>query len=503
MGNSDNSKLRYVTGKQFKVIASEAQKDADHSNIVIAKAFPCIVRQFDDDAEKRILQFTISTGGVDREGDTINPEGWTNLDTFQKTGVVLWAHDARIPPIAKPLATWVEGDNVKSRAQWLDKDFGDHEHVRFADLIYNMFDKGFMKGVSVGFKPLQYAESMERGGWWPIDYLKQELLEYSAAPVPANAETLHEADKSGLDMAPLKMWAEYVLDDGSTIITVPKAIAGSIHKGLTSASVQVPADVGGDGDGGDGADGGDDARDDDTRGKDAATADDNRASDNIEDKPFPNEHACRLRDPDDFDDDSFVRSTREHDGKEYDVIMAKLNGEESLTDQAFRYNKDVWSESEARDHCVDHDGLFEAAGEASADVQGDGNDNADDHTISKAKLLDMAREQAQKAYDEALGDVAASLDSLLDVGVLHAAGADKLRSMHAKIEAVLAERSGDSHDSGSGSESRSQTQTEVETGDDASGFHEPQIIMTKNQLNEFLTTIKDEVAMRTTGRLPG
>ena len=78
-------------------------------------------------------------------------------------------------------------------------------------------------------------------------------------------------------------------------------------------------------------------------------------------KPYPNEHACRLRDPDDFEEDSFKRMTRKHEGKEYSVIAGRLKGEDGLTDQAFRYDKDVWDANEAKSHCADHDGKFEPA----------------------------------------------------------------------------------------------------------------------------------------------
>lgn len=80
-------------------------------------------------------------------------------------------------------------------------------------------------------------------------------------------------------------------------------------------------------------------------------------------KPYPNEHACRLRDPGDFQDDSFRRTTREHEGKRYDVIMGRLEGEDSMTEQAYRYPKDGWTADEARAHCKGYDGTFEAAAE--------------------------------------------------------------------------------------------------------------------------------------------
>ena len=90
--------------------------------------------------------------------------------------------------------------------------------------------------------------------------------------------------------------------------------------------------------------------------------------------PYPNEHACRLRDPGDFQANSFRRESRESDGKRYDVIMGRLKGESSMTEQAYRYPKDIWTEAEARAHCKEHKGiLFEPAsgGATSEDLFGD------------------------------------------------------------------------------------------------------------------------------------
>ena len=78
-------------------------------------------------------------------------------------------------------------------------------------------------------------------------------------------------------------------------------------------------------------------------------------------KPYPNEYACRLRNPDDFQEGSFRRTTRVSDGKKYSVIMGRLEGEDTLTEQAYRYDKEVWDASEAKAHCKDHDGKFEPA----------------------------------------------------------------------------------------------------------------------------------------------
>ena len=85
--------------------------------------------------------------------------------------------------------------------------------------------------------------------------------------------------------------------------------------------------------------------------------------------PFPNEHACRLRSPDDFQADSFRRIRREADGKPLDIILGRLKGQTTTTAQAFRYPKGAWEPGEARSHCEANDGkLFEPATEEAVKI---------------------------------------------------------------------------------------------------------------------------------------
>ena len=82
--------------------------------------------------------------------------------------------------------------------------------------------------------------------------------------------------------------------------------------------------------------------------------------------PYPNEHACRLREPGSFQPNSFRRMARDHEGKKYSIIMGKLKGEDTLTEQAYRYDKEAWDADTARAHCGAHDGTFEVAAQMSA-----------------------------------------------------------------------------------------------------------------------------------------
>jgi hypothetical protein len=77
--------------------------------------------------------------------------------------------------------------------------------------------------------------------------------------------------------------------------------------------------------------------------------------------PYPQEHACRLRSPKDFQPDSFRRVTREHKGKEYSIIMGRLKGQTTMTEQTYRYDKTKWTEDQAKAHCKEHEGTFEPA----------------------------------------------------------------------------------------------------------------------------------------------
>ncbi|MDD5689847.1 MAG: HK97 family phage prohead protease, partial [Caldisericia bacterium] len=84
-----------------------------------------------------------------------------------------------------------------------------------------------------------------------------------------------------------------------------------------------------------------------------------KIEDEIAIKPYENEFSCRLKDPALFQEGSFRRGERSHNGKKYSVIYGKLKGKTTLTEQAYRYPKDTWSEEEASSHCKEHKGSFE------------------------------------------------------------------------------------------------------------------------------------------------
>ena len=79
-----------------------------------------------------------------------------------------------------------------------------------------------------------------------------------------------------------------------------------------------------------------------------------------EEKPYPNEHACRMREPGDFE--IFRNRAEEADGKTIRVIYGQEKGTDEWDIQSYRMPTSEWSEAEARGYCSDHDGIkFEPA----------------------------------------------------------------------------------------------------------------------------------------------
>ena len=139
------------------------------------------------DEDMAILS-TVSTDGVDRMGDVVEQEGWV-LDAYKSNPVVLWNHDYTRPPIGKCVDVSLAGGRLKAVTKFADTAFGRE--------VYNLYRGGFMSAFSVGFRPLEW-EPRKGGG---MRYTKNELLEYSCVPVPANSDAtlaLRQAVQRGL-----------------------------------------------------------------------------------------------------------------------------------------------------------------------------------------------------------------------------------------------------------------------------------------------------------------
>lgn len=173
--------------------------------VEVQKQFTGTVKAFDE--AKRVAQFVISTGDIDRDNDIIDPNGW-NLESFKQNPVVLWAHNSSLPPIGKAVDITTRGRGSKKKLIATAK-FATRAQHELADTVFQLIVGGFLNATSVGFQPIEAEWNSERGG---MDFKKQDLHEFSVVPVPANPNALLTAGKKGIDVRPVIQWAEYTLD---------------------------------------------------------------------------------------------------------------------------------------------------------------------------------------------------------------------------------------------------------------------------------------------------
>ena len=150
------------------------------------------------------LSFVMSTPDVDRMSDIIEQDGW-NVSDYEKNPVLLWAHDYGQPPVGKVGAVVLEGGLLKARGV----EFPERDTYEFGWTVGQLYAKGFMRAVSVGFQPDEFDHDAETGG---MRFKKQTLLELSAVPVPANPNALMEAKSAGIDLRTVNEWATRWLD---------------------------------------------------------------------------------------------------------------------------------------------------------------------------------------------------------------------------------------------------------------------------------------------------
>lgn len=164
-------------------------------------------RAFSTKAEKagdRTIRFVISDSGLDRDGDTIDVNGW-QLENYRRNPVMLWAHDHATPPIARATDIGVRGGKLVAVAEFAE--------TAFASEILGLYKTGFLHATSVGFRPVKWTPRKDG-----FDFSQVELIEFSAVPVPSNPRALVAAAGAA---SHVKAWARKVLaDDDDAVIEI-------------------------------------------------------------------------------------------------------------------------------------------------------------------------------------------------------------------------------------------------------------------------------------------
>lgn len=125
------------------------------------------------------IEGVASTISTDRDGDILVPEGAVIKTPFP----FLWHHD-RFQPIGQVYEAKVSKRGIEIKARLVNVDSPSQLAARLEEARISI-KEGLVRGISVGFKPLEVSVNAETGGYI---YNKWEMLECSAVTIPANQD---------------------------------------------------------------------------------------------------------------------------------------------------------------------------------------------------------------------------------------------------------------------------------------------------------------------------
>lgn len=131
------------------------------------------------DESLRVLQGLATTPTPDRMGDIVEPLG----ASFELPIPFLWQHDAE-QPIGHVTAAKATKSGIEVNVKLAKID----EPGRLKDRLdeaWQSIKAKLVRGMSIGFSPLEYSYMEETGGY---RFMKWAWLELSAVTIPANAD---------------------------------------------------------------------------------------------------------------------------------------------------------------------------------------------------------------------------------------------------------------------------------------------------------------------------
>lgn len=153
----------------FKVYTDEIAEQ-------IRKAYLQVQQKMDEWGDTGSFEVIASTDAVDRHGEIVKQDGW-ELDNYKKNPVVLINHRYNVESICwKATDVYVEDNKLIIKGVFAPNELGQE--------IRKLYEAWFLKTVSVWF----IAKSRNEANWREIT--KQELIELSFIPVPANPDAV-------------------------------------------------------------------------------------------------------------------------------------------------------------------------------------------------------------------------------------------------------------------------------------------------------------------------
>ena len=133
-----------------------------------------------------VYSVTIFANELSRDGMSVDLDGM-DFSNYEKNPVVLYAHDhmGRTDSGGLPIGQTVRlartsGGHIRADFEFLSGD-------AFAERVRNAWEQGFLRGASIGWRPLETRPS-GRG----MRAVRSELLEWSIVAVPADPDALRD-----------------------------------------------------------------------------------------------------------------------------------------------------------------------------------------------------------------------------------------------------------------------------------------------------------------------
>ncbi|MXZ31257.1 MAG: hypothetical protein F4Z22_10585, partial [Acidimicrobiia bacterium] len=133
-----------------------------------------------------VYSVTIFANELSRDGMSVDLDGM-DFSNYEKNPVVLYAHDhmGRTEsgglPIGRTLRlARTSAGEIRAEFEFLAGD-------AFAERVRNAWEQGFLRGASIGWRPVETRPSGRR-----VRAVRSELLEWSIVAVPADPDALRD-----------------------------------------------------------------------------------------------------------------------------------------------------------------------------------------------------------------------------------------------------------------------------------------------------------------------
>src|SRR5262245_48474766 len=132
------------------------------------------------DEDKRVLRGMATTPTPDRMGDIVEPKGVK----FKNPMPLLWQHK-HDQPVGWAIFSKATEDGIAFEASLPQPNEATGKLAERIEEAWQSIKLGLVRGVSIGFKAIEFAFMKDTGG---LHFLETEVLELSLVTIPANAE---------------------------------------------------------------------------------------------------------------------------------------------------------------------------------------------------------------------------------------------------------------------------------------------------------------------------